>query len=63
MKYLIKRIFYGFLVILFIIGYVTQFLWTLKKPTISFNKTLEMGFVAIEILTNKEDDDIIEISI
>lgn len=43
MKYLLKGLYYSLIFFIFVIGCILQFLWGLKRPTLSLEKTFENG--------------------
>jgi len=54
MKYLLKGIFYSFVFFIFVLSAIFQFLWNLKRPTVTLDKTFDNGQ---EILDSFRDDD------
>jgi hypothetical protein len=54
MKYILKGIYFTLVFIIFVIAVIVQFLWSLKRPTVTLDKTFDNGQ---EILNSFRDDD------
>lgn len=48
MKYLIKLIWHCVMIICFIIGFIAQFLWNFKRPTVALKPTIDKSKEFVE---------------